>query len=208
MCPETAERDGRDVTARVATIRVRGLAPAARDTDDARESISYMVKELAPWELRFDFLVYADDERPGEREYQLAGFALERPITTSEANTSPDTTRMTKHCARRLLALVPTHRRASTSFQNDRANERYASLSGDRPHRDLQLLVDEYRFRERVGVQDLGYGRCPRVQQADDLAGASRRPPRRIDLRVRDRDQARRAGMTEPRSARSRRRRP
>jgi hypothetical protein len=146
-----AEPEGRGVATRVAAIRWKGPAPAARDHDDARSSISYMVKELAPWELRFDFIQYVDDERPGESEYQLAGFALERRITISEANTSPDSARMTSKHSATFLPGFPSYCRIAElrlRFLNKDADGRHAALSGPRPYRDLEFLVDEYRFRE------------------------------------------------------------
>ena len=143
--------DAPGVALRVAELGRRGPGLAARDGDDVRASIRYAVRELAPWELRFDFLVYTDDKKPGESEYELAGFALERPIRLAEANASPDTARMTSHHYSTFLAGFTAYRRIAElrlRFRNDEANARHVAMTSDRPHRDHELLVDEYRSRE------------------------------------------------------------
>ena len=69
----------------------------------------------------------------------------------SEANSSPDGVEMTPEQCRTFHENFFSYRRIAElrlRFQNDAANERHAALSGDRPWRDHQLLVDEYRARE------------------------------------------------------------
>src|SRR5204863_208605 len=83
----------RGVAGDVAELGLRGPAAGALETDDARRSITFQPSELAPWQVRVDFLVYrVHDDTNGEHfyEYVVVGHELAKPIAIRHANAEPD----------------------------------------------------------------------------------------------------------------------
>jgi hypothetical protein len=139
------------VAADVAEISRRGPAAGALDGDDARQSITFRLQELAPWRVKVDFLVYVDPDAAGGREYVPVGYELAAPISIAAANSGPDSAgrefpRISAIFARR-RDLYQRHAELLLRHQRgDLADIRRAMLAG-RAHKHHALLVADYRAR-------------------------------------------------------------
>lgn len=138
----------------VAEIGRRKPAGGALPSDDARESVTFRVSELAPWRIRIDFLCYylEDDPPPADRyQYVPVGFELTLPVSISAANAEPDAAeeifppiaaRFAKH-----YEVYCLHGELLLRHRHGQLSEIRAALVSGKAHKYHPLLVASYRAR-------------------------------------------------------------
>jgi hypothetical protein len=141
------------VAADVAVLGQRGPAAGALETDDARRSITFQPSELAPWQVRFDFLVYYVESDAAEEEpfyeYVRLGHELAKPISIGNANAEPVRAAQLFAAieARFLSNFASYSKQAELLLRGERGEleeVRHAFRAG-RAHKHHGLLVSVYR---------------------------------------------------------------
>jgi hypothetical protein len=123
---------------------------ALRDHHSAVTWIEYEPAELSPWRVRFDFVARIDDES-GEREYEMLGHTLTRPLSVKGAREIPAgehekgylDRRRTFDADQRIYRLVAEH---LLSFDSDAVTDVRSTMAGLHSRRLRRaLLVDDWR---------------------------------------------------------------
>lgn len=141
------------VAADVAELGLRGPAAGALDRTDARRSITFQPFELAPWQVRFDFLVYyVRSDVVGDEpfyEYVCVGYELAKPIAIRHANAEPDAAaRLFPAISARFSSNVAAYcKQAELLLRGERGelDEVRQALRAGRAHKYHPFLVSVYR---------------------------------------------------------------